>query len=147
MKIIQAQANGQSLSSIAREMKRGKSAVINFFKRWRREGTMERKKGQGRKRITTEREGRHIVMLVNNNRFITGKMLKEDQVLSHLSCRTIFRRISESGEFNSYWACVKPFISRKNRVIRVQWCKDHLNWTKEQWHGVLFTDESPFVLR
>jgi hypothetical protein len=39
------------------------------------------------------------------------------------------------------------FISDSNRLIRVQWCKEHLNWTVEQWRRVIWTDESPFVLR
>jgi hypothetical protein len=52
----------------------------------------------------------------------------------------------ESGEFNSYWASVKPFISKRNQKRRLQWCRERLNWTLDQWNKVLWTDESPFVL-
>lgn len=44
-------------------------------------------------------------------------------------------------------ACRKPFISEANRVKRLKWAKEHVGWTKEQWENVLWTDESPFVLR
>lgn len=59
---------------------------------------------------------------------------------------TIRSRIKESGEFNSYWAVRKPFINPVNRARRVEWCRAHLNWTKEQWKRVLWSGESPFVL-
>jgi hypothetical protein len=29
----------------------------------------------------------------------------------------------------------------------LDWAKEHLNWTKEDWHKVMWTDESPFVIR
>ena len=61
--------------------------------------------------------------------------------------KTIRRRISESGEFSSYWKIKKPFVSAKNRRIRVQWCKDHLHWTQDDWNKVLWSDESPFVYK
>ena len=41
----------------------------------------------------------------------------------------------------------KPWISNQNRINRVAWCKDHVNWTEEDWRKVLFSDESPFQLR
>ncbi|GFT72575.1 transposable element Tcb2 transposase [Trichonephila clavipes] len=31
-----------------------------------------------------------------------------------------------------------------NRQHRLEWCKEHKNWTSHQWSRVLFTDESRF---
>jgi hypothetical protein len=85
---------------------------------------------------------------VKRDRFISAKRINLDHsAAQNISLNTIRSRIKESGEFNSYWAARKPFISKKNRAKRLKWTKEHKNWTKEQWRSVLWSDESPFVLR
>lgn len=44
-----------------------------------------------------------------------------------------------------YTRCValrKPPISEKNRQIRLAWAHEHLEWTREQWYSILWTDET-----
>ena len=36
----------------------------------------------------------------------------------------------------------KPPITEKNRQTRLQWAKDHKDWTAEQWMQILWTDET-----
>jgi len=36
----------------------------------------------------------------------------------------------------------KPPISEKNRLLRLAWAYEHLNWTKEQWQTILWSDET-----
>jgi transposase len=36
----------------------------------------------------------------------------------------------------------KPPISEKNRLARMEWAEEHLEWTTEQWKSVLWTDET-----
>ena len=36
----------------------------------------------------------------------------------------------------------KPPISEKNRLLRLAWAYEHLNWTKEQWETILWSDET-----
>ncbi|GFV14956.1 hypothetical protein TNCV_4012261 [Trichonephila clavipes] len=33
-----------------------------------------------------------------------------------------------------------------NRTARLQWCREHHNWTEQDWACVLFSDESRFSL-
>ncbi|CAD6200253.1 unnamed protein product [Caenorhabditis auriculariae] len=40
----------------------------------------------------------------------------------------------------------KPLISEKNRAARVKWTKEHLNWTRQDWNKILWSDESKFLL-
>ena len=86
------------------------------------------------------------MIYVKRHRFCTAEEIKREVALPGLCCNTILSRIKESGEFNSYWAVHKPFINRDNRQKRLQWCQEHIDWTPEQWHRVLWSDESPFVL-
>ena len=103
---------------------------------------------RGRKRKTSDTTDRNIVLQVKRSRFISASQVKQalpDGIT--LSENTIRSRIKESGEFNSYWAARKPFITQANKLKRVAWAKEHVNWTPEQWARVLWTDESPYVLR
>jgi hypothetical protein len=40
----------------------------------------------------------------------------------------------------------KPLISAKNRRARVSFAKKHINWTKQQWKEIIWSDESKFSL-
>ena len=44
----------------------------------------------------------------------------------------IFRRLARH----------KPPISEKNRLLRLAFAHAHLNWTRNQWNTILWTDET-----
>jgi transposase len=60
-------ANGESLSAIGAKIGKDRGAVYRFMKRWQQEKTLERKKGQGRKRKTSERDDNAIIISVKRN--------------------------------------------------------------------------------
>ncbi|GFT87171.1 hypothetical protein TNCV_3474031 [Trichonephila clavipes] len=35
-------------------------------------------------------------------------------------------------------------LTRQHRTARLQWCREHHNWTEQDWECVLFSDESRF---
>ncbi|GFV40211.1 uncharacterized protein TNCV_3823111 [Trichonephila clavipes] len=37
-------------------------------------------------------------------------------------------------------------LTRQHRTARLQWCREHHNWTEQAWECVLFSDESRFSL-
>ncbi|GFT31067.1 transposable element Tcb2 transposase [Trichonephila clavipes] len=37
-------------------------------------------------------------------------------------------------------------MTRQHRIARLQWCREHHNWTEQDWACVLFSDESRFSL-
>ncbi|GFX05464.1 transposable element Tcb2 transposase [Trichonephila clavipes] len=37
-------------------------------------------------------------------------------------------------------------LTRQHRTVRLQWCREHHNWTEQDWACVLFSDESRFSL-
>ncbi|GFS66149.1 transposable element Tcb2 transposase [Trichonephila clavipes] len=41
--------------------------------------------------------------------------------------------------------CVCP-LTRQHRTARLQWCREHHNWTEQDWACVLFSDEIRFSL-
>ena len=87
-----------------------------------------------------------LLFLRARDRHISCSQIKRDLQLD-VSVSTINRRIVESENIYSGWTTAKPWISKENRIKRVNWCKEHLLWTDEDWKTVLWSDESPFELR
>lgn len=123
------------------------STVHRFVKRFQENNTTGRKAGSGRPKKTSSSQDHNIVLAVRRNRSITSKELSKDLGLPNVSDILIRRQIREFSDLKSQYKVAKPFISSKNRRIRVKWCMDRLHYTKEQWRRFIFSDESPFVLR
>ena len=138
---------GCSYSTIGDELQLSKSTVGCLIKKYKDTGNFETKKRSGRPKKYTDVEAKSISREVQRNRFISVKEIQNCCNVKHLSEKTIRTIIQQHGGFTSYWACRKPFISKKNRSKRIAWARAHLHWTREQWRSVLWTDESPFVLR
>ncbi len=137
-----------SIRNIALQINRSKNCVHAFLSH--RESTQDTPavETRGRKRKTDEKTDRHIILTVKRQRFTTARdIIRTVEGASNLCENTIRHRIKESKEFKSYWAARKPYISETNRVKRLEWAHEHINWSNEQWDQVLWSDESPFVLR
>ena len=121
--------------------------VGRVLKRWKEEKSTDRKPGQGRKRKTTARQDNFIVQQVKRNRQITLTNIVKNMPGTKVSTMLVSRRIFELTDISSKWKHKAPFISNTNRIKRLSWCRERLTWTKEQWRQILWSDESPFVLR
>lgn len=88
---------------------------------------------------------RKIGRLVVNNPFMTSTSIFNELRDYNGSKRTIKRRLNAMGLMGRA-PSKKPLISARNRKARIAFAKRHLNWTKEQWKKVLFSDESRFKL-
>lgn len=144
--IVTSKRLGLSIKKIMKVYKKSRSAIFKVLRKYKLDKVLGRADGSGRKRKTTAQQDRRIMREVRKDRKVTGEEIRASLGLN-VSDKTIRRRISESGEFKSYWATKKPFINEVNRKKRVDWCRLHQHWTIEQWRNVLWSDESPFVLR
>lgn len=145
--IIEHVALGESFTSIGRSINKSRQSVGSFHKKFKSTNSIKNKEGQGRKAVTTPAQDRYIDIMVKQDRFITAREIQNNEIFKDISISTIKRRIKKLSPLHSYWAASKPFINRKNRSKRIKWCKEHKDWTYEQWSRVLFSDESPFTLR
>ena len=59
---------------------------------------------------------------------------------------TLRRRLRDFGLYGRL-AHKKPLISLRNRVRRLNFAKDHSDWTVGDWKKVLFTDETKVKIR
>lgn len=145
--IIAWRQQNLTFRDIASRLKRSPETVRALTRKYLQTGSTARRPGSGRKRKTSDRDDRAIVREVKKRRKVTAREIQTNLDLSHVHERTIRNRIREVGHFKSYWSTKKPFISPANRVKRLQWAKDHLSWTVQQWRQVLWSDESPYTLR
>ncbi|GFV64332.1 transposable element Tcb1 transposase [Trichonephila clavipes] len=59
--------------------------------------------------------------------------------------KTVARRLRGGGLYARRPVVCVP-LKRQHRTARLQWCREHHNWTEQDWACVLFSDESRFSL-
>ncbi|GFU39520.1 transposable element Tcb2 transposase [Trichonephila clavipes] len=62
-----------------------------------------------------------------------------------ISRKTVARRLRGGGLYARRPVVCVP-LTRQHRTARLQWCREHHNWTEQDWACVLFLDESRFSL-
>ncbi|GFV04483.1 transposable element Tcb2 transposase [Trichonephila clavipes] len=59
--------------------------------------------------------------------------------------KTVARHLRGEGLYARRPVACVP-LTRQHRTARLQWCREHHNWTEKDWACVLFLDESRFSL-
>ena len=142
--IVEAVQNGEIVREVAKRFHVGKSTVSDIYKKWRQEGTVKRKKGSGRPRITTIRQVRALVRQVKKNPFMTAVELArhaQETLNVSMSVWTARRLLVRAG-LPARIPAKKSWILKKNRKARVAFAKAHEHWTVHQWARILFSDET-----
>ncbi|GFX82264.1 transposable element Tcb2 transposase [Trichonephila clavipes] len=62
-----------------------------------------------------------------------------------ISGKTVARRLRGGGLYARRPVVCVP-LTRQHRTARLQWCREHHNWTEQDWACVLFSDECRFSL-
>lgn len=140
---------GRSVRYIANVLGTAKSTVNDAIRRFYQTGQYTRRAGSGRPRITTHREDRFLRLSVLRDRRLPSTLLARRfaNVRGHeISALTVRRRLQEY-QMRSRKPALCPDLSRNHRVERLQFAREHAEWTVEQWSAILFTDESRFNVR
>lgn len=105
-----------------------------------------RKPGSGRPRKTGKTAATAMLRTVLKSPAITAKELKKELsgFLGSVSVRTIQRRLQVDLKLPCRKAAMKPLITDKMKRKRMQFARKYIDWTKEQWGNVMFSDESTF---
>lgn len=147
-RIVSFSFEGKSCREIAKMLKVGKSTVSDLLKKYNSGGGLSDRPRSGRPRKTTQKIDRVIrrksVADVRKTATCIAEELRQEN-LSDVSRSTVSRRLRDFGLFGRV-GVRKPFISKKNKAARLQFARDHRDWTIEQWKNVAFSDESKFNL-
>ncbi|GFV61423.1 transposable element Tcb2 transposase [Trichonephila clavipes] len=107
-----------------------------------------RRHGGGHVRSTTPAEERYIVLSAKRNRRTTAQQVANqflEASKKQISRKTVARRLRGGGLYARRPVMCVP-LTRQHRTARLQWCREHHNWTEQDWACVLFSDESRFSL-
>ncbi|GFU25564.1 transposable element Tcb2 transposase [Trichonephila clavipes] len=127
----------RKITDVAREFDIAHSVVSRLWKSFKTTGMCIRWHGGGRVRstISKKKQAHH-----------------SSEGCKSVSCclrkanlpKTVARRLRGGLYTRRPVACVP--LTRQHRTVRLQWCREHHNWTEQDWACVLFSDESRFSL-
>ncbi|GFT59414.1 transposable element Tcb1 transposase [Trichonephila clavipes] len=147
-RIIGKIEEGRKITDVAREFDIAHSVVSRLWKSFKTTGMCSRRHGGGRVRSTTPAEDRYIVLSSKRNRRTTVQQVANQFLAAsgkQISRKTVARRLRRGGLYARRPVVCVP-LTRQHRTARLQWCREHHNWTEQDWACVLFSDESRFSL-
>ncbi|GFW68023.1 transposable element Tcb1 transposase [Trichonephila clavipes] len=121
-RIIGKIEEGRKITDVAGEFDIAHSVVSRLWKSFKTTGMCSRRHGE--------------VVLEVRRLQKTGKQI---------SRKTVARRLRGGGLY-ARRPVVCPPLTRQHRTARLQWCREHHNWTEQDWACLLFSDESRFSL-
>ena len=137
--------------AIAKELGVTRSAIWRL--RGRREQLGEEKavKGDfgkgGRKKVIGESEARWLRKAASDFPFDSANQLKarapKNSPLHKVKTRRVREKLSKMG-LAARRAAQKPLLTPRMLEKRLDWCRAHSHWKKEDWLQVEFSDESNF---
>ncbi|GFT47512.1 transposable element Tc1 transposase [Trichonephila clavipes] len=126
-RIIGKIEEGRKITDVAREFDIAHSVDSRLWKSFKTTGMCSRRHGGGR--VRTQK-------VANQFLAASGKQISRKTVASRLRGGGLYARRPV--------VCVP--LTREHRTARLQWCREHHNWTEQDWACVLFSDESRFSL-
>jgi hypothetical protein len=114
--------------------------------RLRQTGRMNDRPRNGRSRVTSLRQDRHLRLIHLRNRMITAEDTARGipglaNVL--ISGQTVRRRLRESG-LRARCPVVGPILKQRHRTAKPAWARACCRWRLHTWQQILFSDESRF---
>ncbi|GFW15608.1 transposable element Tcb1 transposase [Trichonephila clavipes] len=139
---------GRKITDVAREFDIAHSVVSRLWKSFKTTLMCNRWHGGGRVTSTTPAEDRYIVLSAKRNMRTTAQQVANQFLAAsgkQISRKTVARRLRGGGLYaRRPVVCVS--LTRQHRTARLQWCREHHNWTAQDWAFILFSDESRFSL-
>ena len=131
-----------SLSEITNIVNIPKGTLSDIKKR----GTGISKHRSGRPKKLTTRDKRRIKRFIRTNRYTRRVTLSRLKSILRLNAHenTIHKALIELG-YNHRVACRRPFLNKHDKKRRLEFAKNHVDWT-EEWASVIFCDEMSIKL-
>ncbi|GFX30225.1 transposable element Tcb1 transposase [Trichonephila clavipes] len=131
---------GRKITDVSREFDIAHSVVSRLWKSFKTIGMCSRRYQGGRVRSTTPAEDRYIVLSAKRNRRTTAQQVANQFLAAsgkQISRKTVARRLRGGGLYARRPVVCVP-LTRQHRTARLQWCREHHNWTEQDWACVLF---------
>lgn len=148
-RIVALHQEGLSNHQISARLNIPRTTVRRILTLFQETGSVERRRGTGRPRVTSGREDRYVTNYARRNRRITVTALRSHFLRTYRRriSRTTIRRRLHASNLRARRPLRVPRVSPQHRAARLQWAMEHRDWFLAQWQNVLFSDESRFGLQ
>ena len=139
---------GIGLREVSRRLQVSHSVIHRLRERFNATGSVQERRRTGRPRATTRQQDRLLVLSAlcdQRSAAVTLRGQLRAATGTNISCSTVQRRLWEAN-LRSRRPAVRPVLSAVNRNRRLAWARNHVNWTRQQWGRILFSNESRFTL-
>ncbi|GFW13746.1 transposable element Tcb2 transposase [Trichonephila clavipes] len=142
-RIIGKIVEGRKITDVASEFDIAHSVVSRLWKSFKTTKMCSRRHGGGRVRSTMPAEDTYIVLSAKRNRRTTAQQVANQFIAAsgkQISQKTVARRLRGGGLYARRPVVCVP-LTRQHRTAHLQWCRQHHNWTEQDFACVLFSDE------
>ncbi|GFW08460.1 transposable element Tcb2 transposase [Trichonephila clavipes] len=137
---------GQTQAEVAQAIEVSQSVISRIWNRFFETGSASRRPGQGRRRATTRNEDRYLVLTAQIHQNMNATLLQQhlsSATGTTVSTQTVRNRFHGVGMYaRRPMVCVR--LTSRHRCDRREWATEHVNWRRNEWSNVLFSDESRF---
>ncbi|GFV30652.1 transposable element Tcb2 transposase [Trichonephila clavipes] len=109
-------------------------------------GSAGRRPGQGRRRAITPNEDRYLVLTAQRHQNMNATLLQQhlrSATGPTVSTQTVRNRLHGVGLYaRRPMVCVR--LTSRHRRDRREWATEHVNWRRNEWSNVLFSDYARF---
>lgn len=146
--VVKHYKEGKTQKAIAEIVDLSPSTVQYIIQRFVRENRIADKGRKSPNKIFNEADERWIIRKVKQDPKISAPYLaaEAEKYLGKRSNPETIRRILREHDFHGRTARNKPFISAKNKKLRIQFATEYLGKTDTFWDTVIFSDESKYNL-
>lgn len=147
-RIVALIEDGRGQRETARIVGKSLCAVQKVYRRYEETGLITRRQGSGRKRVTSQRDDRFLVSTSLRNRTASAVLLRNQlQEVRNVNVSewTVRRRLHAAG-LSCRRMATGPPLQRRHRIARLNFARNHVAWTVDDWARVQFSDESRFCL-
>ncbi|GFU50796.1 transposable element Tcb2 transposase [Trichonephila clavipes] len=137
---------GQTQAEVAQVVGVSQSVIFRIWNHFLETGSAGRRPGQGRRRATTPNEDRYLVLTAPRHRNMNATLLQQhlrSATGTTVSTQNVRKRLHGVGLYPRRPMVWVRLTSRHCRDRR-EWATEHVNWRRNEWSNVLFSDESRF---
>lgn len=146
--IVNLALKGYSLRKIGRLIGKCHATVQYILNKFKYKGSVENVPRKPKQKKLSEKEERTIVRQVKFNPRISAPKLRSTLEVStgKKVCTETVRKVLRRNGYHGRMTRKRPYVSKKNRVVRLQFSKEHVNKGQAFWNNVLWSDETKINL-
>jgi transposase len=139
---------GLSWSQIATRTGKNRKSCRRICKRVKETGSFKDKPHTGRPSKLTDRDRRHIVGILRNNKEKNAEAIRKEAAATFnvKLCRNSIAKVLKESGYVCRVKKKKPLLTKRHKQQRLAWALNHRTWTVDEWRKVIWSDETAFML-